>query len=255
MKKFTKVLFSPATTIVAFVLAVSLLLFGSIGGARAALTYFSETYSSQIQMYDIGVTLRENGQNISWRDYDFENADGTWDEHIGVLLGNMLAEGESLQIGRAYKEELSVYNSGTINQYVRVSIYKYWLDENGNKLQELSPELIDLHLVNLGTSWLEDVSARTPERTVLYYNRLLNSGVESPIFSDTLTINGNVAMKTQTTTLADGTIKTEYSYNGTRFCLEAKVDAVQENSADDAVLSAWGTHVVVDAAAGTLNLQ
>ena len=262
MKKITKVLFSPATTIVAFVLAAGLLLFASIGGTQAALTYFSETYTSRVQMFDIGVTLRENGRDISWRDYDYENADGTWDEHIGVLLENMLinanGDEEMLQLGRAYDEQLNVYNSGTINQYVRVSVYRYWLKDDGNgnwvKDQNMDPAFIDLHYTNIGSSWIEDTTASTPERTVLYYNRLLNAGEETPLFADKLTINGGLAYQTETTKLNDGTIKTTYTYQGARFCLEATVDAVQENNANDAILSAWGKYVSVDPAAGTLRL-
>ena len=48
---------SPVVTVALFVVAVALLLGSSIGGTRAALTYYSETYSSRIQMYDIGITL------------------------------------------------------------------------------------------------------------------------------------------------------------------------------------------------------
>ena len=39
-----------------FLLSVAMLLGSTIGGARAALTYYSETYTSRIQMYYIGVT-------------------------------------------------------------------------------------------------------------------------------------------------------------------------------------------------------
>ena len=99
MKKLKKILLSPATTIVAFALAAGLLLFSSVGGARAALTYFSETYSSRVQMYDIGVTLRENGQDVSWRNYG-SRADGTWAQNTGVLVGHMLDEDGKLIIGK-----------------------------------------------------------------------------------------------------------------------------------------------------------
>ena len=50
-----------------FALAVVMLFSSSIGGARAALTYYSETYSSRVQMYSIGVSLLENGNPVSWR--------------------------------------------------------------------------------------------------------------------------------------------------------------------------------------------
>ena len=59
--KLKKILLSPAVTILAFLLAVGLLLFSTVGGARAALTYFSETYASRIQLSDIGVTINRDG--------------------------------------------------------------------------------------------------------------------------------------------------------------------------------------------------
>lgn len=240
---------SPALTALLFVVAVIMLLGGSIGGTRAALTYYSETYTSRIQMYDIGVSIVENGREISWRDYS-SAGDGTWDENIGVLFGNMLAEGEEFTLGRKYPEELKIRNTGTINQYVRVNIYKYWLDKDGNKMTELSPDLIDLHLVNLGTDWIEDEGARTAERTVLYYNKLLyaqGAGVSDTVpFADSLTVNGSLAGKVSQERVKEGnytTIITTYDYDGVTFQVEIETDAVQEHNAVDAVWSAWGKRV------------
>ncbi len=254
MKRFKKFIFSPVVTVAAFVAAAGLLIFSSVGGARAALTYFSETYASHVELFDIGVTLMENDRDISWRNYG-EEADGQWDENIGALVGNMLPEGEKLTLGKTYAEELKIRNSGTINQYARVRIYKYWVDENGEKLLNLDPGYIDLHFVNIGTDWLEDESARTPERTILYYSRLLNSGEESPIFADTLTINGEIAYIVSQVTGEDGTTTSVYDYNGARFIVEAKVDAVQEDNAEAAALSAWGRQVSVDEQSGVLSLD
>ena len=232
MKKFKKILASPITTIAAFVLAAGLLLFSSIGGARAALTYFSDDYAANIQLHEIGVTLVENGAPVE-----------------GELLKGLLAEGGQIKPGASYKEQLNVYNSGVINEYVRVSIHKYWLDENGEKIRTLSPDLIKLNLVNLGSDWLLDSEASTEERTVLYYNKLLNSQNETPLFADRLTIDGSVADHVSETKKTDGrytTITTVYEYDGARFCIEARVDAVQEHNAKDAVWSAWGRRVTID---------
>jgi len=234
----------PLGTALLFVLAAGLLMFSSIGGARAALTYFSENYSSRVQMYDIGVSLNENGQKVSWRDYN-ANSNGSWNEATGALLANLLEDGESLKLGKTYPEEISVTNSGTIDTYVRVTLYKYWLDADGEKLQELSPDLIDLHLVNLDT-WLPDESASTDERTVLYYDRILAAGETSPALSDTLTVSGLLASKVTQTVTREGDkeiITTVYDYDGVRFQIEAQVDAVQTHNAADAIRSAWGRDV------------
>lgn len=255
MGKFKKFIASPKVSLAALVLAVALLLFSSVGGARAALTYYSETYASRVQMYNIGVTLMENGNKISWRDYN-SSADGTWNEATGTLLANLVPEGEQFKIGKKYQEELSVFNSGTINQYVRVSLYRYWLDKDGNKMQNLSPSLMNLNLVNLGSDWLLDEEATTTERTVLYYNKVLNVGAASPNFTDSLMIDNMVATKvTQTSTTENGftTITTVYDYDGVQFCIEAKVDAVQEHNAQDAIWSAWGRKVTINNGVLSLN--
>nr|WP_300834432.1 hypothetical protein [uncultured Acetatifactor sp.] len=239
MKKLKKMIASPVTTIAAFAVAAGLLLFSSIGGARAALTYFSDDYAANIQLHEIGVTLVENGAAVE-----------------GELLKGLLAEGEELKLGTAYQEQLNVYNSGVINEYVRVSIHKYWVDSEGEKIRTLSPELIGLNLVNLGTDWLIDQEASTRERTVLYYNKLLASQSETPLFADKLTIDGSIADRVGETRETSGgytTITVTYEYDGARFCIEAKVDGVQEHNAQDAIWSAWGRRVTIDNGVLSLN--
>ncbi len=214
-------------------------LFSSIGGARAALTYFSDDYAANIQLHEIGVTLVENGAPVE-----------------GELLKGLLAEGEELKLGTAYQEQLNVYNSGVINEYVRVSIHKYWVDSEGEKIRTLSPELIGLNLVNLGTDWLIDQEASTRERTVLYYNKLLAPQSETPLFADKLTIDGSIADRVGETRETSGgytTITVTYEYDGARFCIEAKVDGVQEHNAQDAIWSAWGRRVTIDNGVLSLN--
>lgn len=50
--------------------AAALLLVGStVGSTRAALTYYSENYSAQMNMQSIGVSLLENDKVVSSRDY------------------------------------------------------------------------------------------------------------------------------------------------------------------------------------------
>lgn len=235
MKKLKKFLSSSKINVVVFVPATVLILLASFVAASAAISYFS----SGATMYDIGVTLMENGQAVSWRNY---NNDGSWDESNGILLEGMIAEGEQLILGKTYKEELSVCNSGSINQYVRVSIYKYWTDKDGKKLQNLNPDYIELNFCNLGSAWQVDTGSSTQERTVLYYNNLLNSGDDTPLFTDELTINRAVA---------DVVENGVYSYDGAKFCIEIHVDAVQEHNAEDA----WGSNAVISADAGTLSLN
>ena len=262
MNKIKSFISSRVGIAVSFTLAVALLLFGSVGGARAALTYYSDTYQSQVQMHDIGVSLVENGNIVSRRDYFYEVADGTWDEHKGVLLANMLSESNGmLRFGQAYKEELAVQNSGNIDTYVRVSIYKYWVDDEGKKVRSMDPALIDLNLVNLvgdnvadADCWIHDEESDTPERTVLYYNQVLpcqnedGKAITTPIFSDTITIDGNIIEHVKVVEREENGVKyidKYYDYNGYRFVLEATVDSVQDHNAKAAIKSAWGKTVTI----------
>lgn len=275
---FRKKLASPVVTVALFAVAAAMLLTSTIGGTRAALTYQSEDYIAQVALDHIGVTLLENGNEISWRYYTRES-DTQYKliTETGRLLTNMLQEGENLQLGKKYKEELAVVNSGGIDEYVRVTIYKYWLpaentslaqgegeqedpDENESgrkrpKMQELDPNLIHLNLVNPEV-WLKDTEASGSEgsgaykeRTVLYYKDILKMGEMTEPFCDSLTIDREIASKVREEVTTDGkytTIKTIYAYDGVEFVVEVEVDAVQDHNAQDAILSAWGRRVEIE---------
>lgn len=269
MERLKNILAKQKVTVGLFVAAVVLLLISGVGSAQAALTYFSEDYVTHVEMKNIGVSLLENDNTVAWRDYLSEN---NWDETDtklpdevpftepdpsgdyvyrgaeGRLLEHMLASDESLKPGVAYPEHLTVQNTGSINQFVRVTVTKYWVDEQGVKRTDVSPSLIDLHLTNGGDTWLKDKDASTAERTVLYYSRLLAPGESTPEFADTLTINKKVSSRVTQAESKTGegtTITTTYDYDGLTFCVEACVEAVQDHNAQDAAKSAWGAKVSV----------
>lgn len=265
MSRFGKVVSSPRFNIALFVVAAVLLLASVVGGTQAALSYYSDTYLARLAASDIGVTLVENDQKVAWRDYEGGNnwSERTWargsQENNAELLSNLLAQDETFQVGKEYDEQLAVQNTGTITQYVRVSLLKYWEDADGNKVNTVSPDLIRLGLnterMADGSAWLLDESSSTKERTVLYYNRPLDSGDVTHNFCNTVAVDGSIASKvTQTEQKnADGTtITTTYDYNGLRFCLEANVYAVQEHNVVDAIHSAWGRNMTISD--GTLSL-
>ena len=240
------------------VMAVVLLLCSTIGSTRAALTYYSENYTAEITVSQIGVSLVENGKVVSSRDYE-KNAWKTANNagkgaDNGALFQEMLKNGEKLALNKSYDEKLSVRNSGTIDEYVRVRIYKYWTrkvgENSSEKVTTLSPSLIKLNLVNEG-QWIknpDDVQAIAnggeKECMELYYKGILPSGSETAVFADSIMIDGQVAADAEI--IRDGkTIKTVYKYDGVEFHVDVEVDAVQTHNAQDAIKSAWG----VDAAA------
>ena len=229
---------------VALLSASVVLLAGStVGSARAALTYYSENYGAQVEVSKIGVSLVENGEVVSKRDYD---SNGKWDEATGDLLTGL--KEEKIVPGKQYDEAISVTNSGSIDSYVRVILKKSWTNKEGEKDTTRSPDLINLNFPK-GSGWVVDKKASTKERTILYYTTILKSGSKTNPLCDKLSIDGSIATKVkQDVTEKDGykTITTTYAYDGYNFQLEAEADAVQTHNAQDAIKSAWGVDVDVD---------
>ncbi len=254
----------PVKTTVLLGLSVGCLTFSAVGSTRAALSYYSETYSARIDMQSIGVTLVENDRDVSYRDYT--HADDEWDEATGTLFTGILREGEAWKPGEVHREELGAKNSGNIDEYVRIKVYKYWVDQNGRKVTELSPALICLEMP--GNGWIIDEKASTAklregddrdgEMVIAYYSAVLAPGESTLPFTETISVDGGIAEKVTETveTGEDGrtTITTTYDYNGVNFMLEVEVDAVQTHNAVSAIRSAWGVDVEV-AEDGSLSLR
>lgn len=226
--------------------SVIMLAASTIGSTRATLTYMSDNYLAQIDIKSIGVTLTENGKDVSWRDY--KHRDDAWSEATGTLLDNMLEDAgdEKLILDKQYNEQLAVKNSGTIDEYVRVTVNHYWVDkESGAKRTDLDPSKININFTNNG--WIEDTTAATTERNVFYYSSILAKGAVSPDFADKISISSDIAKIVSKTSSTDGngltTITTTYEYDGAQFVLEATVDAVQTHNAQAAIKSAWGVDV------------
>lgn len=241
----------PKITVLLLAASAVLLVGSGVGSARAALTYYSENYSAQMNMQSIGVSLLENDKVVSSRDYVSNNEwKGTSD---GTLLTNLLGKDETFTPGKKYNEAISVKNSGTIDTFVRVIITKSWQDEKGNKNTNLSPDLIELNFLT-DNGWQVADAQSTRERTVLYYTKALKAGKPTPALSDTLRINPSIA--SDVTKVPKGkTITYTYKYNGYTFHIDAEVDAVQTHNAKDAIKSAWGVDVNVSDDETTISLQ
>ena len=243
MKKRRKGFRSPVGTTLLFMAALLLLMTGAIGGVRATPQIFNpDFYYGGLEMDEIGVTLMENGIAVSNRDYSKESESfvGTVK---GTLLANLLPSGEHVKPGYPYDEVLTVYNSGAIPTCVRVTVYRYWVDENGNKYDGLPTGLIDLHYT-ADSGWLHDSSSDTNERTVYYYSSVLGSGETTAPLTDTLTIGSGILdyAEKHLTKLDDGTelYTTSWVADGKSIRIEAEVNAVQNHNLSSAVKSAWG---------------
>ncbi len=258
MKKIRR---SPVVTGLLFLLAVVLLFAGSVGGTQAALQIYSSDYISAFELDHIGITLY--GTPVSFRNYGDAAASGFTEKQDGDLVLKTLEDDPSFQIGRKYPFVITCKNTGTIDHYLRVTVYKYWVqvgkdEEFGLKgwfhgLSSNTEKLVDdskyspatIHLGYNGSegyntsAWAKDPDSSTAERDVYYYTGILPVGGETAPLFDTLWVDSSVAKSVITKTVGNVTTYT-YPYDGYGFVVQAEADAVQTHNAKAAIRSAWG---------------
>jgi len=272
MKKIRR---SPVVAGLLFLLAVVLLFAGSVGGTQAALQIYSSDYISAFELDHIGITLYENGTPVSFRNYGDAAASGFTEKQDGDLVLKTLEDDPSFQIGRKYPFVITCKNTGTIDHYLRVTVYKYWVqvgkdEEFGLKgwfhgLSSNTKKLLDeekhspatIHLGYNGSegynssAWAKDPDSSTAERDVYYYTGILPVGGETAPLFDTLWVDSSVAKSVITETVGSLTTYT-YAYDGYGFVVQAEADAVQTHNARAAIRSAWGLQS--DAMASQMNI-
>ena len=222
--------------------AAVLLVGSTVGSTQAALVYYSENYSAEVTVSNIGISLVENEEVINYRNYI---DDGKWDKKTdsAILMEDMIKEGEKLVPGKVYDEELKVANSGAIDSYIRVILSKYWVDPEGNRTTDADPAYIQL---TPGSSkWLKDADASNEEREIYYYSEVVAVEETTEALITKLTIDPKVAKELIQTTNGNNIITYEYKYDGYTFVVEAEAQAVQTHNAEDAIKSAWGVDVTI----------
>ena len=260
MKKIRR---SPVVAGLLFLLAVVLLFAGSVGGTQAALQIYSSDYISAFELDHIGITLYENGTPVSFRNYGDAAASGFTEKQDGDLVLKTLEDDPSFQIGRKYPFVITCKNTGTIDHYLRVTVYKYWVQVgegekfglkgwfhglSSNTKKQLDEEKHSPATIHLGyngsegyntSAWAKDPDSSTAERDVYYYTGILPVGGETAPLFDTLWVDSSVAKSVITKTVGSLTTYT-YAYDGYGFVVQAEADAVQTHNAKAAIRSAWG---------------
>ncbi len=240
----TKTKTSGKITGIMLVVAIALLLCSGITGARSALVT-SEEYDVTATTQTLSVAVLENGTEVA---------------DDGELLTDILGKDKTLGVGKVYDEELVVKNTGTIDQYARVSVYKYWKDGDDKRV-DLDPDLIE---VKVGDGWVVDESATTEERLVLYYTEPIAPGEEStpavtgikvdPDLARIVERDFSASTETDVEEGSEGTtITTTYTYDEIYLGLDADADAIQTHNAENAMKAAWGVDASVSGD-GTLSL-
>ncbi len=256
----------------AFLLALSLLTFTTINGARALPSEESEVQTTEMTMHSVNVAVEEGSE-----------AEDSWEQicegpdSVGEAFSAFLQE--DITVGKTYYDDFRVKNTGDMDEYVRVEIYRYWLkkadDEQGRGFEDFDTSNTDKDLnldgslveLVLGDSenWIEDDDNSTDERLILFYTQLLEADESTDVFLKGFRLNGDIKKeytlitKEETVDEASGekiwTIIYDYAYNGRQFKIQIIADCVQSHHAEDAIKSAWGREVSISDEDGTLSLS
>ncbi|MBE6040931.1 MAG: hypothetical protein E7220_00240 [Clostridiales bacterium] len=257
-------------------LAATALLFGSGGylGTKAELEYFSEDAVAGFELEHLHIHLMENGKDVCKGENDIFTVHRSNDEvsdtdtknekykgnlveylgykndtHYGDEPAYTLGEPGKVEPGRTYDERIGAKNGEDVDEYVRLTVRKYWVNDEGEKDTTLSPDLIKLEYngkaYNSG-AWTRNPSESTTESETYYLKNVLPKNATSALLFNTLTIDKSVAdaknMTRHEETGDDGVIiyTYEYDYNGYSFFIEADVQALQTHNVNDAIKSLWG---------------
>ena len=258
---------------------------GSYTGTRAALQYFSEDYRGGFELEHLQVHLLENGKDVCHganTKYTVHRTDGSnptkQDKYVGNLVeymgysnddhsGNSAAyqvgkPGEVIP-GKKYEERIAARNGSDINEYVRLTVKKYWVDSDKNKDTRMDPELIKLSYGGKAynsSAWAINEKEHTKESDTYYLRNMLSGGETSADLFDTLQIDAAVydLGDVKTTTTHTDTNKTvityKYDYDDFTFYIEADVQAIQTHNVNDAIGSLWGVSNV-SAGNGTVTVK
>ena len=242
----------PYIYFVAFLIALSLLTFTTVAGARATLSDESDVQTTEMQMYSINVAIEEGSEDEDTWTVIASEAGGT---------GTVSGLSSEMTVGEVYKDDFRVKNNGTIDEYIRVVVYKYWTTDGKTKDYTCDADLIKLVYPD-NSSWLEDKINSTKEKEILIYSKILAVGESSDVFLNGIVLDGDIkkdyTLTEKKETVEDGVTYYEYtydySYNGKQLKIEIEADGVQTHHAEDAIKSAWGRNVSISSD-GTLGLK
>ena len=262
---------------------------GSYTGTRAALQYFSEDYRGGFKLQHLQVHLLENGDDVCHganTKYTVHRTDGSnptkQDKYVGNLVeymgysnddhsGNSAAyeigsPGKVIP-GKKYEERIAARNGSDINEYVRLTVKKYWVNSKDNNTRKkdtsMDPELIKLSYGGKAynsSAWAINSKEHSKESDTYYLRKMLSGGETSADLFDTLQIDASVydLGDVKTTTTHTDTNKTvityEYDYDDFTFYIEADVQAIQTHNVNDAIGSLWGVSNV-SAGNGTVTVK
>ena len=153
---------------------------------------------------------------------------------------------KDIQIGKKYGEFVQIANNSNPEtgypEYIRVVVRKSW-NKDRVKQTFLNPDLIVLDVNE--ELWYRNPAESTFEQEVYYRKTPLNCGETAELIRG-IQINDSVTTVVSKKEV-EGTIETEYVYNGESALIEIEADAVQTNNCVAAIQGAWGIEVTCSA--------
>lgn len=193
-------------------IAIGLLVVSIIGGSIAYFRADTDA-KNQITAGNLGVELRlEDEENL-------ENIINNGLEVSGGLPGDV------------YDYPLYAYNDGDFDSYIRITLTKYWEDQNGKKKFDADASKILLGLNK--NDWIVDESDHNSEVVYCYYRKPVSA-------------NGSTSHVVDHIQIANLTNQDQNLYSTLQVKVDVEVDAIQKVAAQDAMLAEWGLDVSFD---------
>lgn len=240
-------------TLALFAVAAVLFVSGGFMGTRAALNTGDAGLEADFELDHIGVQLLE-GHDGEYSRVGRENDAG------GELISYM---NKSIIPGKAYDEHIAAKNETETDEYLRIVVRKFWLDENGKRDNTLDPALIKLTYGNSAynqDAWQKNDRESTAECDTYYYKTALAGQAQTPDLFNRLSLDPSIADKDHMTVTesdwANGKKKYTYTYeySGKQVCIEAEVQSLQPHNINRAIKSVWGVQNV-SVSGGSLIVQ
>ncbi len=226
----------PVIFLISIIATVSLLTLATINGARAAIKDESDEFSTDIAIKDLDLELESE-----------------------LFSG----ESEEFVIGKEYSDEIRVVNTGTMNEYVRLVIHKYWTNADEVTTEDNTDPVkrtdLDSEMINMSLSFDQNWKyyKEGDDCIIIYYSPILYSAAGETSESEEAVTNKTTPVSISF--YVDEAIKSDferddnkdeetgittttfiYKYDGASFYVEIEADGVQTHNAVKAVVSAWG---------------
>lgn len=133
--------------------------------------------------------------------------------------------------GAIIDDEISIHNAKDKELYVRITLTRYWVDENGKKVTDANAKFIDPITKN-DKNWIimEDGQANN-EIIYFYYKLPIVANEVTSNFIDQVEFDSNIS---------------EQRYGSYSANISLEAEAVQMIGAQDAMLSQWGIEAMID---------